>query len=360
MSGLAIVIRKATSRWQDKGLPVALYRSALEQWTGFATLFKIETVRASWREMHNYSNTRTVKARRVCLSLTILHQIRNSHRVWWCTYGAKFTRLVQYFGCRPVVWHSLRVWWIRSGTMRARLLATSIFIMSIVLLALATGRVIPAAVQGRSASPAALASASDAAVAAPDLGESPPFTPTRDNRPPISKNEQEEHSNHYETYAALTHVEWDDCDSHKWIAEPTWGDGIEVDWMEFDSRKTLRAKITPAGNSWALMRTDAFPAENWEAYTGLRADIYQVGGASGIDIKLEVRGPQFDPPDLIQTIYCYNLQPDTWNACTWSFDTVGNDYGAVAHLSIVFDDLGGTGPTFYVDNLRLDLDFVSF
>jgi hypothetical protein len=153
------------------------------------------------------------------------------------------------------------------------------------------------------------------------------------------------------TQSTATMTEWDDTDSHKWIAEP-WGDDIEVDYVEFEGRSVLRVRITPTGHNWALIRTDAFPVENWEDKTGLRADIYQVGGATGIDLKLEVRGPRFDPPDLIESIYCYNLQRNAWSTCTWNL-TAAEDYGEVAHLSIVFDHLGGTEVTFYVDNLRL-------
>jgi hypothetical protein len=150
----------------------------------------------------------------------------------------------------------------------------------------------------------------------------------------------------------VTRAEFDDADSHKWIGEP-WGDPVEVNWVEFDSRKVLSATVTSAVKNWALMRTDAFPPEDWEDKIGLRADIYQDGGASGIDIKLEVRdSSHFD--DLIEAIYCWNLQPDTWNTCTWNFNTTAYDYSTVSYLSMVFDHLGNTAPvTFYVDNLRL-------
>jgi hypothetical protein len=159
------------------------------------------------------------------------------------------------------------------------------------------------------------------------------------------------HPDYSATHATVTKTEWDDTDSHKWIAEP-WGDDIEADYVEFDGRKTVRAKVTPTGANYALIHTDAFPIEDWEGKTGLRADIYQAGGATGVDLKLEVRGPWFDPPDLVESIYCYNLQRNAWNTCTWNF-TATEGYSEVAHLSIVFDHLGGTEVTFYVDNLRL-------
>ena len=153
--------------------------------------------------------------------------------------------------------------------------------------------------------------------------------------------------------ASAVEVAWDDADSHKWVGE-SWGDEIAVDWVEFAGRETLRAQITPTGYNWAAMRTDSFPPENWTERSGLRLDIFQQGGASGIDLKLEVRGPAFDAPDdLIQAIYCWNLQPDTWNTCTWYFNTALPGYSQVSHLSIVFDYLAGTGPTFYVDDVRL-------
>jgi hypothetical protein len=158
------------------------------------------------------------------------------------------------------------------------------------------------------------------------------------------------HSDLPNVYPVTVETAWDDADSHKWIAEP-WGDDIEVDHVAFAGRSILSAAVSPTGHDWALIRTDAFPTENWEGKTGLRADIYQAGGATGIDLKLEVRGPLFHP-DLIESVYCYNLQRNAWNTCTWSF-TAAENYGEVAHLSIVFDHLGGTGVTFYVDNLRL-------
>jgi hypothetical protein len=147
-------------------------------------------------------------------------------------------------------------------------------------------------------------------------------------------------------------VPGDNANSHRWIGE-SWGDDIDVDWVEFDGRDALRAQITPTGHNWALMGTDSFPMENWTGHLGLRADIYQEGGASGIGVKLEVRGPAFDSPDLVQAIYCSNLQPETWSTCTWYFNTGLPGYSEVSHLSVVFDHLAGTGPTFYVDDVRL-------
>ena len=158
------------------------------------------------------------------------------------------------------------------------------------------------------------------------------------------------HSALPDVYPVTTETEWDDADSHKWIAEP-WGDDIELDHVGFAGRSVLSATVAPTGQDWALIRTDAFPTENWEDKTGLRADIYQAGGATGIDLKLEVRGPQFHP-DLVESMYCHDLQRNAWNTCTWDF-TAAENYGEVAHLSIVFEHLGGTGVTFYVDNLRL-------
>jgi uncharacterized repeat protein (TIGR01451 family) len=185
-----------------------------------------------------------------------------------------------------------------------------------------------------------------------DLGELPFSTWPEGRQSRINDSKLREYPDRANAYTAVTAIEWDDADSHKWTGEP-WGDDIEVDWGEFDGRETLRARITSTGTNWALMRTDAFPAENWETKTGLRANIYLSGVVSGIDVKLEVRGPGFDPPDFIEAIYCNNLTTNTWNTCTWNFDTASNDYSAVSHLSVVFDHLNYTGPTFYVDDLRL-------
>ena len=145
--------------------------------------------------------------------------------------------------------------------------------------------------------------------------------------------------------------EWDDADSHKWMGEP-WGDDVTVAWTEFDSRRLLQADVTTSGNNWALIRTDAFPPEDWEGKTGLRADVYQSGGITGVDIKLEVRGPLFDPPDLIQSSYCNDISRNGWTTCTWNFSESA-DFSEVSHLSFVFDHLGNTNVTFYLDNLRL-------
>jgi hypothetical protein len=159
------------------------------------------------------------------------------------------------------------------------------------------------------------------------------------------------HSPTQDDSAAMLFGAWDDADSHKWIPED-WGDTIETDYTEFENRKVLRAKISATDKNWAVIRTDAFPSENWEGRTGLRANIYQAGGARGTDVKLEVRGPEFDEPHLIDSIYCHDLQRNAWNTCTWKF-AAQDDYADVAHLSIVFDHLGGKDVTFYVDDIRL-------
>ena len=137
---------------------------------------------------------------------------------------------------------------------------------------------------------------------------------------------------------------WDDADSHAWIGEP-WGDPVEVDWATLEGRETLRAHVTPAAANWALIRTNAFPAEDWRAKTALRADVYPQGAAPGVDLKLEVRGPAFDPPDLIDVLTCDDLTPDAWTTCTWEF-SASEAYSQVAHLSLVFDHLAGAETTF--------------
>ena len=154
------------------------------------------------------------------------------------------------------------------------------------------------------------------------------------------------------TNAGPLRTEWDDADSRKWIGEPDWGDGIAVDRVRFDGRQVLRAWITSIGKNWALMRTDSFPPEDWRDMIGFRADIYQAGGASEIDVKLEIRDP-YSPSRLIQQIYCRNLRRNAWNTCTWIFDTDEPRYNMVSQLYMVFDHLNNTKPTFYVDNLRL-------
>lgn len=144
---------------------------------------------------------------------------------------------------------------------------------------------------------------------------------------------------------------WDDADSHRWMGEP-WGDPIVVDWVPFDGRDTLQAQVTPTTHNWAVMRTNAFPAEDWRTQLALRAAIYPAGGAPGLDAKLEVRGPGYDTPDLIEQLTCQDLTVDTWNTCTWTFSATAA-YSQVAHLSLVFEQLAGTEVTFYLDELRL-------
>jgi hypothetical protein len=183
--------------------------------------------------------------------------------------------------------------------------------------------------------------------------EAPHLAQTEGIHPVFAGSTQTRYPSQLDALSAALEVSWDDADSHKWIGEP-WGGGIAVDWLTFDGRETLRAQVTPSVYNWAIMRTDSFPPEDWTAQLALRADIFQEGGASGIDVKLEVRGPAFDPPgDLVETIYCWNLQPDAWNVCTWHLNTALPGYSKVSHLSIVFDQLAGSGPTFYVDDVRL-------
>ena len=63
--------------------------------------------------------------------------------------------------------------------------------------------------------------------------------------------------------AAASTLLWDNIESHRWIGEP-WGDDASVDWVDFSGRRVLQAVITAEGLNWSLIRTDAFPAEDWE------------------------------------------------------------------------------------------------
>lgn len=150
--------------------------------------------------------------------------------------------------------------------------------------------------------------------------------------------------------AALTEVEWDDMNSHKWIAE-SWANEIAVNWTEFAGRQVLQADITFNNDNWAFIRTDSFPSENWGSYLGLRADVYQIGGPPNSKIKLEVRRSAFNPP--IQSMVCTPIPANQWKTCEWSFNTASFDFSDVSSLSMVFDDIYGTSPIFYIDNLRL-------
>ena len=109
--------------------------------------------------------------------------------------------------------------------------------------------------------------------------------------------------------------------------------------------------MTSSTSNYTVIRTDGFPAEDWSNKVGLRADIFQVGGAGGVDVKLEVRGEEFEP--AIEAIVYNDLQQGVWTTCEWTFDTGLTGYADVSHLSLVFDNLANSQPTFYVDNLRL-------
>ncbi len=146
-------------------------------------------------------------------------------------------------------------------------------------------------------------------------------------------------------------AEWDNADSHKWIGEAFGGDTNVVDWVTFDNRNTLRSRVTSSVSNYTVIRTDGFTGEDWRGKVELRADIHQVGGANGVDVKLEVRGPGFNP--AIEAIQCNDLDHNAWKTCTWAFDTSLPGYGNVSHLSLVFDNLNNTAPTFYVDDMRL-------
>jgi hypothetical protein len=230
----------------------------------------------------------------------------------------------------------------RGGAMRVRRSCALILIVGAFLLGFTGSRVKPTTAQFQPFS-----------TDPPDAGGSLRSVCARDSHPLTTNGKQHRDAGHSNIHTTEVETEFDDADSRKWIGE-NWdsADRIALDWGEFHNRKALRAVTTSRGKSWAFMRTDAFPNENWETRTGLRADIYLEGEDIGIDVKLEVRGPQFGSPDLIQSIYCNDLKPDVWNTCTWDF-AAGRDYTKVAYLSMVFDHMKGTSPKFYVDNLRL-------
>jgi hypothetical protein len=167
---------------------------------------------------------------------------------------------------------------------------------------------------------------------------------------PTSRYDKQNNNAIQSNTAILAEVEWDDLDSHKWIAE-SWANEISANWTEFAGRQVLQADITFNNENWAFIRTDSFPSENWEGFLGLRADVYQIGGPPNSKIKLEVRGPAFDPP--IQSISCTSIRANTWKTCEWLFNTTSYDFSDVSNLSMVFDDIYGTSPTFHIDDLRL-------
>jgi hypothetical protein len=130
--------------------------------------------------------------------------------------------------------------------------------------------------------------------------------------------------------AGATTLLWDDVESHRWIGE-TWGDDASVAWVDYDGRQVLKTVVAAEGINWSLIRTDAFPTEDWESVTSLSADINQVGAPATVDIKLEVRGMNF--ASIIEPdVYCSDIAPDAWRTCEW---TLGDsfDFSEVAHLS---------------------------
>lgn len=143
----------------------------------------------------------------------------------------------------------------------------------------------------------------------------------------------------------------DDADSHRWIGEEFGGDPNTVDWGTFEGREALRSVVSQGSVGYTVIRTDGFPAEDWSEVASVQADVFVVDGPVGVDLKLEPRGPGFDP--RIEEIVCANVPLNAWHTCTFPLQRTLPAYDEVSHLSFVFDQFGSNSPTFYVDDIRL-------
>lgn len=147
--------------------------------------------------------------------------------------------------------------------------------------------------------------------------------------------------------AAASSVVWDAIDTHEWIAE-SWGNPIaDSGFVEVEGRRCFRVDVGAGTAGLALLRSKRFPLENWEGFTELRTDVFVVG-AAGTRLKLELRGPAFDP--RICQVLGPPIQADQWQ--TVSFPLAGCDLSEVGSISLVIENVPGSGVTFCTDDIR--------
>jgi hypothetical protein len=157
------------------------------------------------------------------------------------------------------------------------------------------------------------------------------------------------------TVCEAAQIEWDDCDSHRWIGE-SWGSDKPsgLAWGNYHGRNCL--EIRWDNPAWlGYIRTDAFPDEDWESpVIGLRADVYVESIDRFTDIGIE---PRDHLDKKIELLFgnATNLIPDLWHTVYWYF-TPAEDYKSVTGLLFKLDQLGNCNARVYIDNLKLITD----
>ncbi len=154
------------------------------------------------------------------------------------------------------------------------------------------------------------------------------------------------------TLAPAATVAWEDADSHKWIGAAWEHDRpSSLTWGNYHGRDCLEIRWDYA--AWlGYVHTDLFPDENWEApVIALQADVYVESSQSLTDIGLEPRDHSFV---TIEQLWgdATDLAPYQWHTVTWGF-TEAQDYGAVAGLAFMLDQLGNYPARVYLDDIRL-------
>lgn len=161
------------------------------------------------------------------------------------------------------------------------------------------------------------------------------------------------------TVCEAAQIEWDDCDSHRWIGE-SWGSNKPsgLAWGNYHGRNCLEIRWDyPA---WlGYIRTDAFSDEDWESpVIGLRADVYVESSERLTDIGIE---PRDHLDKKIELLFgnARNLIPYQWHTVYWSFNPAkdsAKDYKSVTGLLFKLDQLGNCNARVYIDNLKLITD----
>ncbi|MCA9986778.1 MAG: hypothetical protein KDE59_20855, partial [Anaerolineales bacterium] len=148
----------------------------------------------------------------------------------------------------------------------------------------------------------------------------------------------------------IPNVELDQADATIWVGE-SWGNAAGVAPAHVDNRDVLQVNVASGPLSWALIRTEAFRPEDWSDVTAVQALVYQTGAPDTADLKLEIRGLDFDQI-LWDNQSCANINAGGWRLCSWQLPG-GSTLANVGHLSLVFDALQGQAATFYLDELTL-------
>lgn len=138
------------------------------------------------------------------------------------------------------------------------------------------------------------------------------------------------------------------ADTIQWRTE-NWYGATTATRTNFDGRSCLRVTAA-ATNGAGVIRTECFPAENWESpVTGLRADVYIAAGSAGMKLKLQ---PVNASAQDVETVTLDAGSSGAWVTYTWTFTGAAN-YTQVSQLRVLFDSIATGQAVFYVDNLRL-------